>query len=153
MLYLDECQYRNAAKCGMTAEDLHALRIVCIDDQENMLKLLRTLLAAGGMRDVATYADPEAALTTIGAGRCDVAICDLQMQPLDGLELTRRVRANADAAIARIPILLLTGHADPERVTAAKRAGVDDFLVKPISVADLKLRIGRAIAHARSAIG
>jgi CheY-like chemotaxis protein len=133
--------------------ELSRLRVLCVDDQENMLKLLRTLLAAGGMRDVTTLADGEEALRLVAGGRCDVAISDLQMQPLDGLAFTRKLRAHPDPAIARTPVLLLTGHADPERVTAAKRVGVDDFLIKPISVADLQMRIRRAVTHCRAAAG
>jgi CheY-like chemotaxis protein len=134
----------------MSRSALADLRIVCVDDHENMLKLLRTLLSAGGMRDVTVFTEARTALAHLAAGRSDLVVCDLQMKPMDGLEFTRRLRASDSPAVARLPVLLLTGHADPERVNAAKDAGVDDFLVKPISVGDLKTRIARVCDRRRS---
>jgi CheY-like chemotaxis protein len=126
--------------------------IVCLDDQDNMLRLLRTLLAAGGMRNVETFADAGDALRHLEAWPCDVAICDLQMKPLDGLGFTRRLRAHDSARLQALPVILLTGHAEPERVRAARDAGVDDVLVKPISVGELQARISRVLSRRRAAV-
>src|SRR5690242_9199486 len=102
--------------------------------------LERTLVAEG--HDVVAVADGGAALAAIERSVPDVVVLDVAMPGLDGLAVTRRVRAKGLA----VPILLLTARdAVPDRV-AGLDAGADDYLVKPFAVDELAARV-RALAR------
>jgi CheY-like chemotaxis protein len=80
--------------------------------------------------------------------RFDVILMDVFMPELDGLEATRRIRAlEARAGAPRTPILALTASGSPEDAAAARTAGVDAVLTKPLELADLEAAIRAAIAQ------
>jgi len=104
-------------------------RILVVDDNAGNLKLF-TLLLASPRHDVRTAMSAEEALEVLGSFQPDLMILDVQMPHLDGLELTRRLKA--DPLRRAIPILVVTAYAmkgDEDRVRAA---GADGYISKPV---------------------
>ena len=103
--------------------------ILIVDDNLTNLKLARVLLAGEGYV-VRTAADAEEAMAVLQEFRPRLILMDIQLPGMDGLELTRRIKA--DPAMAAITILALTAYAmkgDQDRVLAA---GCDGYVTKPI---------------------
>lgn len=110
-----------------------SLRVLLAEDNAvNQLVLGRMLRRAG--HDVHTVADGDAALDALERrGPFDVVLMDMQMPGRDGIDATRAIRAATSAAWSVIPVIALTANAMPEDREACLHAGMDDFLVKPVS--------------------
>jgi CheY-like chemotaxis protein len=106
-----------------------AERVLIVDDNPTNLKLVAYLVKAHGYV-VDTAADAEAALAAIAANRPRVILMDLQLPGIDGLELTRRLKA--DPATRDIKIIAVTAYAMKGDQEKAREAGCDDYVTKPI---------------------
>jgi CheY-like chemotaxis protein len=107
-------------------------RVLIVDDNAMNVDLVSYVLRADGV-EVESAADASEATARIAAHRPDLILMDIQLPGVDGLELTRRLKA--DAATQHIVILALTAYAmkgDEERMRAA---GCDGYIAKPIDVA------------------
>jgi len=129
------------------AEDFHpasrmstitGMRILVVDDDQAVRDALRRALTMQGY-DVELAADGEEALLKVRAnpGANDLLIVDILMPRLDGLELTRRLRADGN----EIPILMLTARDEVADRVAGLEAGADDYLVKPFALEELVARV------------
>ncbi len=112
--------------------------ILAVDDLPENLDIVQVRLESQGYR-VATAADGEEALARTGELRPDLILLDIMMPKLDGIEVTRRLKA--DASLPFIPIILLTAKADARDIVAGLDAGGDDYLTKPIDHASLIARV------------
>jgi two-component system, chemotaxis family, chemotaxis protein CheY len=83
------------------------------------------------------------------AGIPDIIICDLNMDPIDGLEFTKMLRTANDSPGAFIPVIMMTGHTERSKVTAARDAGINELVAKPISAKTLLERIVSVIDRPR----
>jgi len=79
----------------------------------------------------------------------DLAIVDWFMEPLDGLELVRRVRTGREGPNPYLPIIMLTGHSEADRVREARDAGANSFLTKPVSGDSVYRRILALVQESR----
>jgi CheY-like chemotaxis protein len=104
-------------------------RVLIVDDNPTNLKLVAYLVKAHGY-DVDTAGDADAALAAIAANRPRVILMDLQLPGVDGLELTRRLKA--DPATRDITIIAVTAYAMKGDQEKAFAAGCDDYVTKPI---------------------
>ena len=121
-------------------QPLH-LRILVVDDDPEICAYMRTLLTGEG-HDIQTLTDPMRAVDTIKEERFHLAILDLMMPGMDGIELLRRVR-KADSDIA---IIIFTGYPNVESAVAAMKLDVSDYLKKPFEIEQFKQSI-REIAE------
>jgi two-component system, chemotaxis family, chemotaxis protein CheY len=119
-------------------------RILVVDDNRTMLVLVRALLRGFGFRDVVEVTDPAEAFEVMKNSQIDLIITDMAMQPIDGAEFTRLVRTATDSPNPYVPIIMMTGHSDRVHVGVARDAGVNSFLVKPISARSLFAHIYNA---------
>jgi len=119
-------------------------RILIIDDNATNLKLVAYLVKAHGF-EVMTALDAETAQACIRARRPDLILMDLQLPGIDGLELTRMLRA--DPETSRIPILAVTAYAMKGDQEKALAAGCDDYITKPIDTRSLPDTIRRHLAR------
>jgi two-component system, cell cycle response regulator DivK len=103
--------------------------ILIVDDNPTNLKLARVLLAGEGYQ-VRTAGDAEEALAVLQAYRPRLILMDIQLPGMDGLELTRRIKA--DPATAAITVLALTAYAMKGDADKAIAAGCDGYVAKPI---------------------
>src|SRR5947209_4054610 len=104
-------------------------RILIVDDNETNRDILKVLLTGHGY-DVLHAGDGEEALAVATEHLPDLILLDVMMPKLDGIEVCRRLKANA--ALPFIPIILLTAKSDSKDVVDGLDAGADEYLSKPI---------------------
>ena len=129
--------------------DFNKLRFLLCDDNAHMRRILRTLLHSFGAREVHEAEDGASGLEAYSNHAPDVVILDWVMPIFDGLELTQMIRQPGANANPFVPIIMVTGHTEKERVTAARDAGVTEFLAKPISAKALYQRVVNVVANPR----
>ncbi len=113
-------------------------RILVVDDERRNVMLLSIRLRALGY-EVLEAESGEQALALARDHYVDVVLTDVMMPGIDGLELTRRLKA--DPAQAEVPVVLITALDDVKQRTRGLEAGADDFLGKPVNPAELELRV------------
>jgi DNA-binding response OmpR family regulator len=121
-------------------ETISRQRVLVVEDNDAIRSLLAVLLERRGY-DVVQVAHGEAALAA-AADDFDVVLLDVGLPGMNGLEVCRRLRSQS--ATADIPIILLTGRAEPGDIRDGLAAGADDFLTKPFEEAELLTRLRRA---------
>lgn len=120
-------------------------RVLVVDDNPQNLKLARLVLVDAGF-DVRTAVDAEDALRVLASWRPRVILMDLQLPGMDGLEFTRRLKA--DRATATICIVALTAYAMKGDQAKAMAAGCDGYLAKPIDIDLLTATLGDLLGRA-----
>lgn len=125
------------------------VKILLVDDSETMSCMIGSVLRALGSGRVLTAANGLAALDIMTMEPVDLVITDWRMQPIDGLELVRRLRSDKQPRDRFVPIIMMTAYTEPERVSEALAAGVSDILVKPVTVDLLCKRLTRLIERPR----
>ena len=131
-------------------EKIRLKRVLLVEDNAVNRKLATALLEKHGY-SAATAQNGKEALEILEGERFDLILMDVQMPVMDGLEATRLIRAKERATGGHIPIVALTAHAmkgDRERCLAA---GADDYVAKPIRIADVIAAMGRAFSSQRDA--
>ena len=113
-------------------------RILIVDDNPTNVKVLQTRVAGEGY-EVVTAADGEEGLAAARKQAPDLILLDVMMPKLDGIEVCRRLRA--DAAFPFTPIIMVTAMADSKDVIAGLEAGSDEYLTKPVDHAALVARV------------
>jgi DNA-binding response OmpR family regulator len=108
-----------------------ARRVVVADDDADIRALVTISAKRAGLEVVASVGDGEQALSAITELRPDLAILDVAMPGLTGLEVCAQVRRNPD--VADIPVLLLSAAVDEAARAAGREAGATDYLAKPFS--------------------
>ena len=114
-------------------------RILCIDDEPAILRLLTVVLMPEG-HEVVTAASARDALATLAAGEVDAVLLDLGLPDRDGLELI-----GAILAAAPVPIIVLSARAEPDDKVAALDLGAVDYVTKPFDGAELRARLRAAL--------
>ena len=127
---------------------LRALSILVVDDNEQMRTIIGTVLAAAGVGRVYYAADGRAGLESLARYEIDVVYADYEMPTMNGLDFIARVRAQGGAA-RLTPIIMLTGHSDMLRLSAARDRGVNEFLAKPVTARDILKRLESVILRPR----
>ena len=112
-------------------------RVLVVDDQPPNVRLLEAILAPRGY-DVLTASSGEEALERSRAEDIDLVLLDIVMPGMDGYEVCRRIRDQADTAY--LPVVMVTASGDEQKVKALE-AGADDFLTKPINQSELLARV------------
>jgi len=125
-------------------DDLN-LRVLAADDDPDILDLISYRLERSGC-EVIRASDGEQALELAISRQPDLAVLDVMMPKIDGYEVTRRLRANPDTA--GIKVILLTASAQEPDVVKGFEAGADDYMTKPFSPQELRLRLV-AVANRR----
>jgi two-component system response regulator ChvI len=116
----------------------HQRSIALVDDDRNILTTLSIALQAEGYA-IRVYSDGEAALKALTENPPDLAVFDIKMPRMDGMELLRRLRATSD-----LPVIFLTSKDEEQDEEAGLAMGADDYIAKPFSQRLLLARI-RAI--------
>ena len=131
------------------AARLASTKVLVVDDEYYMRKVVRTLLMGIGVRTVYDAPDGPAGLEIIRSRGPDVVIVDWQMPGLDGGSFVRMVRSPDTFPFPDIPIIMLTGHGERSRVTEAVQIGVNEFLLKPVSSKALQDRMVSVLTKPR----
>ncbi len=133
----------------MADYNLERLNFLIVDDNKHMRALIQGILHALGVKNCLDAIDGADAFKELRHFPADIIICDWNMQPLDGLDFTRLVRTGKDSPNPFVPIIMLTGHTEMNRVVEARDAGVHEFMAKPISAKGLYTRIRAIIERPR----
>lgn len=131
------------------AARLAATKVLLVDDEPYMRKVVRTMLTSIGVRDVLEASDGTSGLEIIRATGPDVVILDWEMPGLDGPAFVRMVRSPASFPYPNVPIIMLTGHGERSRVLEAVKIGVNEFLLKPVSSKALQDRLASVLVNPR----
>ena len=118
-----------------------ARRILVVDDETQITRVLRTSLSSQGY-DIRVANNGDTALEIMKDWTPDLVITDLSMPGMDGLELCRRLRASV-----QIPILVLSVRGEERTKVQALDAGADDYVTKPFSPRELLARVRAALRH------
>ena len=117
-------------------------RILVVDDEPSIRRLLRTSLGAEGF-EVIEADDAGSALAAIEAKKPEIVILDLGLPGQDGVDVIRRVRETG----AKLPIVVLSSRSDERGKVQALELGADDYVTKPFGIAELVARIRTALRH------
>jgi len=117
------------------------LRILVVDDFPTMRRIVRSLLKELGFTNVEEAEDGRDALNKLQAGGFQFVVSDWNMPNLDGLEMLKQIRA--DAALAALPVLMITAEAKKENIIAAAQAGASGYVVKPFTAATLEEKLNK----------
>ena len=135
---------------AMSAIAYEHLKAFIVEDNQHMRLLLKSLLHALGLKQVYEAPDCESGFAMLRECRPDFVLTDPSMKPMDGLEFTRRARTAQGTPNPYVPIIMVTGHTERERITAARDAGVTEILAKPITAQNLMLRIAKVVDAPRA---
>jgi CheY-like chemotaxis protein len=133
----------------MTDYNLERLNFLVVDDNKHTRSLIKSILHALGVKNIIEATDGDDAFKELRHYQADLIICDWNMSPVDGLDFVRLVRTGKDSPNPHVPIIMLTGYTEMDRVLKARDSGVHEFLAKPISAKSLYSRIRAIIEHPR----
>ena len=116
-----------------------SIPVLVVDDYKTMIRIIRNLLKQLGFEDVDEAADGTEALGKRKERRYGLVISDWNMEPMTGYELLKQVRS--DSSLSKTPFIMVTAESKTENVIAAKKAGVNNYIVKPFNAPTLKSKI------------
>ncbi|WP_339633902.1 response regulator [uncultured Sneathiella sp.] len=119
------------------------MSVLIVDDYKTMLRIIRNLLKQLGFNAVDEAADGSAALSKMRSKKYGLVISDWNMEPMTGYQLLKEVRA--DDTLKSTPFIMITAESKTDNVIAAKKAGVNNYIVKPFNAATLKTKISTVL--------
>ena len=128
---------------------LERVRILVVEDYPFARRVMKEILKLLGAVDVTFVKDGDEAWQHIQNDMPDIVMLDWEMAPVDGLYFLRAVRHDPRSPNPHLPIIMVTGFADREHVFTARDAGVNEYVVKPLSVKTLLDRIQAVIERPR----
>jgi two-component system chemotaxis response regulator CheY len=138
------CEQEVRGGVGFMSADV-SMPILIVDDYKTMIRIIRNLLKQLGFEDVDEAADGSEALNKMRGRRYGLVISDWNMEPMTGYELLKEVRA--DPTLGKTPFIMVTAESKTENVIAAKKAGVNNYIVKPFNAQTLRSKIDAVFAE------
>lgn len=123
-----------------------SMPVLVVDDYKTMIRIISNLLKQLGFANVDEASDGTSALNMMREEDYGLVISDWNMEPMTGYELLREVRA--DNHLSRTPFIMVTAESKTDNVIAAKKAGVNNYIVKPFNAATLKSKIDAIFGEA-----
>ena len=134
------------------AAQLKKTRVLIVDDDASIRKLVNTLLVSMGVSDIFEATDGMVGLELVQKTAPDVVVLDWQMPRLQGPNFMRIVRSPDTFPYPAVPVIMLTGHGEYSKVKEAISVGVNEFLVKPVSSKALLDRLVAVLFNPRPMI-
>jgi two-component system, chemotaxis family, chemotaxis protein CheY len=125
------------------------MRILIVDDFSTMRRIVKNLLNDLDFSNTAEAEDGNAALTALRGSKFDFVITDWNMPGMTGIELLRAIRA--DAALAKLPVLMVTAEAKREQIIEAAQAGVNGYIIKPFTAQTLEEKLNKVFERMEAA--
>ena len=116
-------------------------KFLVVDDFSTMRRIVRNLLKELGYTNVDEAEDGSMALAKLRSEQFDFVISDWNMPIMDGLTMLQQIRA--DAALSKLPVLMVTAEAKKENIIAAAQAGASGYVVKPFTAATLDEKLAK----------
>ncbi len=117
--------------------------ILIVDDYKTMLRIIRNLLTQLGFTNIDEASDGTQAWQKLQEKKFSLIISDWNMEPMSGYVLLQKVRESEQ--FKALPFILVTAESKPENVIAAKKAGVNNYIVKPFNLETLKTKMAAVI--------
>ncbi len=133
---------------GLGIEAMRGARVLVIDANAHMRRLIATLLGAVGITDLAEARTPDAAVPLMLPRRPDLVIIDWSSDATEALLFVHRLR-RGELADGHIPVLALAGSTHHAVLEQAWQAGIDEVIAKPMSAIELIQRVAALLAAAR----
>ena len=128
------------------------LSVLVVDDTKSMRDLISSVLEALNVGKVYQACNGEEGFQSFCLHQPDILLIDWLMEPMNGIELTHKIRTSEQSPTRMVPIILVTGYSARPRVVEARDCGVTEFLVKPFSAVDLTRRLTHVINNPRNFI-
>ena len=125
---------------------LDSMRLIVVENDPLLRRALAEVLKRDGMQVLAQPTDGAEALEAMEQLHPDVILTDCDMPHVDGIEFVQRLRATGDLT----PVVMLSGQAEPDTIAQATAAGVNRYLIKPVS-AEMLTMVLRQTYHAAAA--
>ena len=119
--------------------------ILIVDDYNTMIRIIRNLLRQLGFEQIDDANDGSSALAKMRSRQYGLVISDWNMEPMTGYDLLQQVRS--DPELSTTPFIMVTAESKTENVIAAKKAGVNNYIVKPFNAQTLKTKIEAVFAE------
>lgn len=129
--------------------DLRNAHILVVDDHQPMREILKSLLFSLGARKVSEAASARAALEHLMLNNVTLVLTDHDLGGTTGVELVRAIRRDPAGRNRRVPIVMVSGRAEPGVILAARDAGVNEFLVKPLTAKAMVQKVTLALGSPR----
>ena len=120
-----------------------SMPILVVDDYKTMVRIIKNLLKQIGFENVDEASDGAEAFELMKKKKYGLVISDWNMEPMTGYELLQKVRA--DESTRTTPFIMVTAESKTENVIAAKKAGVNNYIVKPFNAGTLKAKMTAVI--------
>lgn len=119
------------------------MKFLIVDDFSTMRRIVRNLLKELGYNNADEAEDGVVALSKLKGGGFDFVVSDLNMPNMNGFELLRQIRADAD--LKSLPVLLVTAEAKKEDIITAAQIGASGYIVKPFTKATLEEKLNKIL--------
>ena len=123
------------------------MKVLVVDDYSTMRRIIRNLLTQIGYTDIDEASDGNDALQKLRQVHYGLVISDWNMEPMTGYDLLKQVRS--DDKLKSTPFIMVTAESKTDNVIAAKKAGVDNYIVKPFNAATLQQKINSVMTPAK----
>ncbi|MBN9590281.1 MAG: hypothetical protein BGN85_12945 [Alphaproteobacteria bacterium 64-11] len=133
----------------MSGYRFERLKVLAVDDNAHMRKLVVTILEAFGVHETVEAENGDRAWTSLRENNPDVILLDWMMPGMSGLDLARMIRTNPLAPNPFVPLIMLTGYTSIDHVRQARDAGVNEFIAKPVAAKTVMSRLVSVIEHPR----
>jgi two-component system KDP operon response regulator KdpE len=127
----------------LTVERPSAIRVLIVDDEQRLVRFLRSELSCAGHKTLVAN-DGVSALQVLQSERVDLVILDIMLPDMDGFETCRQIRQ-----FSKVPIIMLSAKGDPRNKVLGLELGADDYLTKPFDTEELLARISAVLRRAR----
>jgi CheY-like chemotaxis protein len=131
------------------AYQFNQLKVLAVDDNVHMRKLVITILQAFGISQVLEAESGERAWVVLRESNPDILVLDWLMEGMSGLDLVRKIRTDPASPNPFVPVIMLTGHTALDQVREARDSGINEFIAKPVSVKIMMQRLIAVIEHPR----
>jgi two-component system chemotaxis response regulator CheY len=121
------------------------MNVLVVDDYKSMVRIVRGMLNQLGFVNVDDAPDGAAAMALLKEKDYGLVLSDWNMQPVTGLELLKQVRA--EERTKKTPFVMVTAEAKVENVIAARQAGVNNYVIKPFTLAVLKQKLTSVVGE------
>ena len=125
------------------------LSVLIVDDNQHMRRIMLEVMRAVGVNRIYQAVDGSTGLAEMAIWKPSVIISDMQMEPMDGLELTRRVRHDLPWPDRATPIILVSSNSSPEHLQKARWSGIDEYVAKPFSTGAIMARLEEVMVRPR----
>lgn len=122
-----------------------SMNVLVVDDYKSMVRIVRGMLNQLGFVNVDDAPDGAAAMALLKEKSYGLVLSDWNMQPVTGLELLKQVRAGEKTKTT--PFVMVTAEAKVENVIAARQAGVNNYVIKPFTLAVLKQKLTSVVGE------